>query len=173
MPSPVRHILSVLIGIVAIAAVVILLPWMTGHLFMAGYIVDIGTRLGIFAVILLLGALMGVLTVSTFSPVGALVSGVVLVALGLLYPSVRLPEVLPGSSYPDPVLILLIGGILLTSAVFPHRWRAPRQPMHTLSPNWQPPTPAQSAMYAPPQSSPQSPPANSPWPQGPQGPTQH
>lgn len=168
MPSPVRHILSVLIGIVATAALVVLLPWMTALLYRTALVLDVGPRLGMYAGFLLIGVLVGVLAGSRLSPVGALGSGVVLVVLGLLFPSVQVPEIFPGS-YHDPVPFLLVGGVLLTSAVFPHRWRSPDPPAHTISPSWQPPHgPSQSAMYAPPYSAPpHSAPPNSPWPQGP------
>lgn len=81
------------------------------------------------------GLLLGLLAVSRMSPVGPIVAGVAYVGGFMVFRSelaaVHLPDALVSGYLPresimiagDTGMVLVIGAILLTSALFPSRWR--------------------------------------------------
>lgn len=167
MPGPIRHLLSGLLGVVVALLVMYLLPYLTGMLYRTALIMEPGPRFALYGAFLLMGALVGVLAAARFSPVGALVAGVPLVALGLLHPIVMLPQPFPGAAYPDPVSFILVGSLLIISAVFPHRWRPAHPPVPTTvpPPPWAHPHDPNGAMRTAHPNGPR----NSPWPRDPNG----
>lgn len=200
MPAPVRHLLSALLGVFAALAVTFVLPGLMRMMYQTALVLDLVPRLGLYGAFALIGVLVGALAAMRLSPVGALVAGVPLLVQGLLHPTVMVPPLpfLFGGGYPDPAMLILVGGGLIASTAFPHRWRRPQSFFPQAAHPWPTPhnqvggaggavrvAPPSGPQYAAPSSpegyqyaspsGPQRPyqypeaPQNSPWPQDPGG----
>lgn len=129
MSNSVRHVLGALVGVVAIPIVLFGVNTFVRWVYSANVTLRFTPEAGagvaaILVVCLLLGALAG----SRISPLAALIPGVLFTLLGI---AASIPDVFgllgPLASVEyfslGSIPYLLLGGILLGSAVFPNRWR--------------------------------------------------
>ncbi|AUS80344.1 hypothetical protein C1701_20625 [Actinoalloteichus sp. AHMU CJ021] len=131
-----RHITGAVLGVLLTPAIGWGLGWASGELVRAFRVFDVGVDLLLPSlVIVAIGLAIAVLTSERVSPVAALVPGVAFLAAGLLFmvstgTATRVMGWL-GSVSPALIslasfgLLLLLGTVLVASALMPGRWREP------------------------------------------------
>ena len=140
MTNPLRHGLGVVIGVVATPLIWLAMFWSANEMLSAGSKLEpvsiAGTLLPLF-VMLVLAAILGLVAAAPFiSPAAAVIVGTVNLLFGVAIPI--LPNImvssmgwlpggiaLPSTTPAFAGMYALVGVMLLVSAAFPHRWRAP------------------------------------------------